>query len=100
MATFIMARGNSTEVFPPVDGTFNDITAFVSRLIETWQKSTSPPFAQTVFLRIAALGENTTHATILDAVIRRRTAAGDVYATAAEGPDYFNGQNQISRDDQ
>jgi len=67
MVTFVVACGNSTEVFQPVDSAFDDIAPFlVSRLIETWRRSTSMPFVQSFFLLIAAFGTNTMHAAVLD----------------------------------
>jgi len=66
----------------PVDCTFNDIATFVSHLIETWWRSASTPFTQSVFLRITALGADATHATVLDLLSIMACTVGTVYAQA------------------
>jgi hypothetical protein len=82
MAALFIAGCDGAEVFQPIDCTLDDVAAFVSQPIESRWGAATIAFAQSVFLRIAALRANTTHAPVLDLLSIMACAIGSVYAQA------------------
>lgn len=83
MTAFVVASGDSAEVFEAVDCAFNDIASFVGNAVKARRRSSALSLTQAMLHCIAAFRADATDATAGHGLARLASAIGTIDAYAS-----------------